>query len=165
VAIGLTVVEVALALLVAWVLTRSGVARHGSQSVDMQTGDVLILVALFTCLGLLVFVLAFWQWRLTGRDRVRVLLAGYLSLTVAFLGLCWYDVTGRTGGLAGGPSALRRVVEQTVASGLTLGALLAGMSALAAVLWAARTSLKRLASDGIVPEGPDDLRRAKGTRK
>ena len=166
VVVGLTVAEVALALLVAWLLTRSGVARHGSQSVDMQTGDVLIQVALLACLGLLVFVLGFWQWRLTGRDRVRVLLAGYLSLLLAFLGLCWYDVIGRTAGLAGGSSPLRRVVEQTVASSLTLGALLAGMSALAVILWAARKSLKQFASDGIVPsEASGDPRRVKGTEK
>ncbi len=155
-AIALSVAEVALALLVAWLLTRSGVPRHASRSVDMGAADVFILVALLSCLGLFVFVLAFWQWRLAGRDRVRMLLAGYLSLTVAFLGLCWYDVSVRSGELPGAPTALRRVVEQTVASGLTLGALLAGLCALAVVLRAARKSLKPATPSDIVEGGPGD---------
>ncbi|MBM4040586.1 MAG: hypothetical protein FJ290_18935 [Planctomycetes bacterium] len=161
--IGLSVAEVALALLVAWLLTRSGVPRHASRSVDVGAGDVFILVALLSCLGLFVFVLAFWQWRLAGRDRVRVLLACYLSLAMAFLGLCWYDVSVQSGELAGAPTTVRRVIEQTAASGLTLGALLAGLSALAVILRAARKSLKPATPGDIVGEGSGDPSRGRET--
>jgi len=81
---------------------------------------------------------------------VRVLLACYLSLLMAFLGLCWYDVSVRMGELPGAAPTSRRVLEQTVASGLTLGSLLAGLSALAVILRAARKSLKPTTSGGIV---------------
>ena len=161
--IGLTAAEVALALLVAWLLTRSGVPRHASQSVDVRAGDIFILVSLLVCLGLFVFVLAFWQWRLTGRDRVRVLLAGSVSLVMAFLGLCWYDVSVRTGELMHAPTTVRRVIEQTAASSLTLASLVAGLSALVVTLWAARKSLNPATPGGIVRGGPGDPCRGRET--
>ncbi|HUT32766.1 MAG TPA: hypothetical protein VNE39_04725 [Planctomycetota bacterium] len=166
--IGVAAAEVAVALLLAWLLTRSGVPRHASQSAGLGLADALILVALLACLGLFVFVLAFWQWRLRGRDRVRVLLASHLSLTMAFLGLCWYDVSVRTGELSGGPgggTTLERVIEQTMASGLTLASLLAGLSALAAILWLARRALNATTPDGIVVEGSGNSSCVRGTAK
>ena len=159
VVVGLTVGEVALALLVAWLLTRSELPRHASRSVHMGAGDVFTLVAMLACLGLLVFVLAFWQWRLRGRDRVRILLAGYLSLLGTFCGLCWYDASVRAmelPAMQASPTTVQRVIEQTAASGLALASLVAGLTALAAILRLARRSLNPIAPGGIVDGEPQE---------
>lgn len=153
VVLSLTAAEIVLAFLLAWVLVNSGVPRHASQSPDIRPGDLAILLALLGCLALHVFVLAVWQWRLRGRDRVRILLACYMSQALAFCGLCWYDVSVRTAELVGAaePRALLcRVVEQTAAAGLTLGSLLVGLVALMVILRLARRSLNRVAPDVIV---------------
>lgn len=152
-AAALAAAEVALALAVAWVLVGSGAARHGSLSVEVEAGDLFILVAGLGSLGLMAFVLAFWQWRLRGRDRARLLVAGHASLVLAFCGLCWYDVAEATALARGGPAAgttVRQVVELTAASSLSLAALLGGLIAFAAILWAARRALKQAAASGIV---------------
>ena len=165
VAVGLTVAEVALALLLAWLLAPSGVPRHASLSAQLKAADAFILVATLACLGLLVFVLAVWQWRLRGRDRVRLLLTGYLSLMLSFFGLCWYDVSARSGELPGGPSPLKRVIEQTAAAGVTLGSLVVGMAFVVVFLWLARRSLNHDAPDAIVREASHDPKHLKGTGK
>ncbi len=166
--LALTVAEVAMALLVAWVLVGSNVPRHASLSAHMRAVDVLILVSLLVCLGLMVAVLALGQWRLGGRDRVRILVAGHVSLLLAFCGLCWYDVTEATARAGGGTpplSPMRQVFEQTAASSLTLAALLGGLLAFLAVLWTARRSLKQAVAGGIVAGDSHDSGHLKGTEK
>ncbi len=167
VAIGLTVAEVALALLLAWLVARSGVPRHASLSAHLGAADTFVLVAVLACLGLMAFVLAFWQWRLRGRDRVRLLLTGYVSLALSFCGLCWYDVSQRSRELEGAPSPLTLVREQTAAAALTLGALVAGMALVVVFLWLARRALNRAALDGIVRKDSHDPRpgQVRGTGK
>ncbi len=168
VVIALTVAEVAMALLVAWALVGSNVPRHASLSAHMQAADAFILATLLACLGLMVFVLALWQWRLGGSDRVRILVAGHVSLLLAFCGLCWYDVTEATVRAGGGQptlTPLRQVIEQTAASSLTLAALLAGLLAFLAVLWSARRSLKQAAAGGIVAGDSHDSSHVKGIAK
>ena len=151
--LGLTAAEVAVALLLAWLLTRSGIARHASRSAGLAAGNVLILVSALSCLAVMVFVLGVWQWRLRGRDRVRLLLASYLAMMISFFGLCWFDVSVRSAEFppAGSAvSALSRAAERTVAAGVALGSLLAGLVAVAVSLWAARRALNPSAPGPIV---------------
>jgi hypothetical protein len=132
-------------------LARSDFARHASRRVGLGAGDVCILASMEACLVLFVVVLAFWQWRLSGRARVRLLIAMYASLTVAFCGFCWHDITLAAQDLPRGPdapSAYERVVEQTLAVGVTMGALVVGLAAVAAVLWLERRSLNPQAERG-----------------
>jgi len=141
VVVGVTIAEVALAGLLVWVLLRSGFASAASRSANFDAGSVVVLVPVLGCLALFVFVLAVWQWRLSGRARVRLLLTIYLSLLLSFCGFCWFDVSAQTIALASGPqapSAAQRIVEQTAAMGLTIGALMVGLAVVAAVLWLER---------------------------
>lgn len=166
--IALTAAEVGMALLVAWTLMRSNVPRHASLSAHVQAGDLLIMVALLACLGIMVFVLGAWQWRLRGRDRVRLLVASHLSLFLAFCGLCWYDVTEATALAGGGPApqtTVGQVVELTAASSLTLAALLAGLVAFVVILWRAGRSLKQAAAGGIVTGECSDSAHVRGISK
>jgi hypothetical protein len=119
----------------------------------MQAGDAFILGAALGCLAVVAFVLAVWQWRLGGRDRVRLLLTGYLMLVGAFSGLCWFDISLRSAELPAGPQApsvFWRVIERSVAVALTLGSLFFGLAFFLVFLWLARRSLKRTAVNGIV---------------
>jgi hypothetical protein len=92
----LTVAEAAFALLLAWLLIRPGFAEHASTSARVGTAGVLMVAPLIGSLAFFVFVLAFWQWRLSGRGRVRLLVAIHLSLVLSFCGLCWRDVSDAT---------------------------------------------------------------------
>jgi hypothetical protein len=144
VAVALSVAEVALALLLMWPLLRSDFARQATRSIRFAAGPALVLVAMGACVALFVFVLAYWQWRLSGRARVRLLLAIYLSLLFSFCGLCWHDVSVRTAELArGAQEPVRRVIEQTAAASVAIGSLLVGLAAVTAVLWVERRSLNR----------------------
>lgn len=152
-AIGTSAVQVALALLVGWLVCRSGIARFASSSADLGAGDVLILASALACLAVLVYVLAVAQWRLRGRDRVRLLLTGYLTLMMSFSGLCWFDVSIRSTELAAksdGMSALGRVIERTAAASLALGSLFVGLTFVAVFLWLGRRALNPAAPDAIV---------------
>jgi len=153
VAVGTSVVEIALALLVGWLVYRSGIARFASSSADLGAGDVLILASALGCLAVLVYVLGAAQWRLRGRDRVRLLLTGYLTLMMSFFGLCWFDVSMRSAELPAkgeGVSALGRVIERTAAASLALGSLLVGLIFVAMFLWLGRRALNPAARDAIV---------------
>jgi len=149
VAMGLTAAEVALALLLAWLLTRSDLVHHASRAAELVAGDMLVLVSALGCIAVMAFVLAVWQWRLRGRDRVRLLLACYLALMMSFCGLCWFDVSVRSATLpevGEATSALARAIEQMAATTLTLGSLLAGLVAVIACLWAARRAMSQRAA-------------------
>jgi hypothetical protein len=137
--------EIALAALIGWFLVRSDFALRVSDSTQLGAGAVFILAAMLTCLALVVFVLAWWQRRLSGAGRVRVFLAAHLSLVVCFCGFCWHDVavasaTVPQGVVLDSPAA---VLERTVAAGLTMGSLLAGLAAITVVLCLERRVLKR----------------------
>jgi len=139
--VALSVAEATLALLFAWALARSSFARHASLSARTQPEDVLVLAAAGGCLALFVFVLGFWQWRLSGRARMRFLLVVFLSLVVAFCSFCWYDVSVRVAELNrqhGTPSARAELREQTAAVLLTIGALVLGLIGVIVVLWLER---------------------------
>ena len=135
---GLTAGEVALALLLTWLLFRSDFALHASRSMRLGAGDLFVLLAMAVCLAIFVFVLVYWQWRLSGRARVRLLLAMFLSLLWSFCGFCWHDVSLRmadpelTRGAT--PDAVRQVFERTAAVSVTIGALVAGLVAVIVVL-------------------------------
>jgi len=151
--VGLTVAELTLALLLAWLLFRSDFARHASLSVRLGAGDLFVLVAMGACLALFIFVLGFWQWRLRARARVRLLLAIFLSLLLSFCGFCWHDVslgTAEQAEGAGAPAPMAQVIEQTAAVTVTLGALLVGLIAVVGVLWLERRSLNHRGQGGIV---------------
>ncbi|MBM4035173.1 MAG: hypothetical protein FJ291_25810 [Planctomycetes bacterium] len=151
--IGLAAAEVALAALVGWLLVRSGVCQWGSRSAQPQAGDAFILGSALGCLALVAFVLGAWQWRLGGRDRVRLLLTGYLMLVGAFAGLCWFDISMRGAKLPPGPQApseLWRTIERSAAAALALGSLFLGVAFVLLFLWLARRSLKRAAENGIL---------------
>ena len=142
----LTVVEIAVALLLAWLLYRSGFATHASTSVDLGAGEWFVLGAMWASLGLFVFVLAFWQWKLEGRSRFRVLLVLFVSLLWALCGLCWHDVGARTAELSGGASTqaqLAQLREQTVAATVTMLSVAVGVVGLIVVLWLDRRARAR----------------------
>ena len=139
----LTAAEVAFALLLAWLVLRTKLVSHAAASGRFGAPELLVLLAMGVCLTIFVFVLAFRQWRLSPRGRVRLLLAIYLSLLLSFCGVAWYDVTVATAPLPGAPSLHHRVVVQSAAALLSIGALLAGMVAVTAVLCLERRSLNR----------------------
>ena len=146
-ATALTVAQIALAVLIGWFLVRSDFVLRVSDSPRLGAGGILIMAAMLSCLALVVFVLGYWQRRLTGAGRVRVLLASHLSLVVCFCGFCWHDVvvasaTVPQGAVLDSPAA---VLERTVAAGLTMGSLLAGLAAITVVLCLERRALKRRA--------------------
>jgi len=134
--LALTVGEVAFALLLTWLLFRSGFVKHASVRVGLGAGEVFVVIAMGFCLAFFVFLLAFWQWRLSGRTRFRLVLAIYLSLLWSFCGLCWHDVTLRTADLAGPMArpALEQLREETLAVVTTMGGLLLGMIAVVIIL-------------------------------
>ena len=134
--LALTVGEVALALLLTWLLFRSRFVKHASVRVGLGAGEVFVVIAMGFCLAFFVFLLAFWQWRLSGRARFRLVLAIYLSLLWSFCGLCWHDVTLRTADLAGPTArpALEQLREETLAVATTMGGLLLGMIAVVTIL-------------------------------
>jgi len=139
--VALSVAEAALADLFAWALVRSDFVRHASLSARVQAADRLVLAAAGGCLALFVFVLAFWQWRLSGRARLRLLLVIYVSLVVAFCSFCWYDVSLRVGELnrkLGATSAMAELREQTAAVLLSIAALVLGLAGVTVVLWLER---------------------------
>jgi len=141
VVVALTIAEVALALLLTWLLFRSDVAKHASRSIRLGAADLLVLSAMAACLAVYVFVLLVWQWRLSGRARVRLLLVMFVSMLWSFCGLCWHDVSLRAAELARGPAAptaLEQIREQTAAVAVTMGALLVGLVVVIAVIWVAR---------------------------
>lgn len=146
VVIVLTVAEVAVALLLAWLLYRLGFATHASTSMDLGAGEWFVLGAMWACLGMFVFVLAFWQWKLDGRGRFRVLLVLFVSLLWAFCGLCWHDVGVRTAELSGGGSTraqLAQLREQTAAAMVTMLSVAFGVVGLIVVLWLDRRARAR----------------------
>lgn len=138
--LALTAGEVGLAGLITWVLFRSRFAQHASMGVGLGAGEWFVLVAMGLCLAFFVFLLAFWQWRLSARGRFRLLLALFVSLLWAFCGLCWHDITVAMARLLG-PGArppLEQLREQSLAVGVTMAALVVGMVAVVAVLVAER---------------------------
>ena len=144
-ATALAVAEIALAVLIGWFLVRSDFVLRVSDSPRLGAGGTFILAAMLSCLALVVFVLGYWQRRLSGAGRVRVFLAAHLSLVVCFCGFCWHDVavasaTVPQGVVLESPAA---VLERTAAAGLTMGSLLAGLLAITVVLCLERRALKR----------------------
>lgn len=155
--VGLTAFEVALVLLLTWLFFRSDFAQHASRSASLTVGDWLVMAALGTCLALFVFVLVFWQWRLSGRGRLRVLAVCFVSLLWSFCGFCWYDITRAAqelGGGAEGPSVSQRIAERTAAVGVSVGALAVGLAAVVAVLWLERRPLNRQGAGGKLRKEP-----------
>ena len=137
VVLGITVGEMALTLLLTWLLFQSNFALHASHSMQFEAGDVFVLVAVGVCLALFAFVLVYWQWRLSGRARVRLLLVMFLSLLWSFCGFCWHDVSLKAAEMAGGGGAAlvrKQLFEQTAAVSVTLGALVLGLVGVIAVL-------------------------------
>jgi hypothetical protein len=150
--------EVALALLLTWLLFRSDFARHAGESIRLAAGDYLILIAMAACLAFFVFLLVFWQWRLSARGRWRLLLAMFLSLLWSFCGYCWHDISLATADLVGphGRTAYQRVVEETMAVSVAIGALVAGMMAVIVILWLERRALNSQGAGAIVEDDTQD---------
>lgn len=118
-------------------LVGTGFARHASRSIQFKAGDVFVLASMLGTLGLLAFILAAWQWRLTARSRLRLLLVCFVSLVWCFSCLCWYDVTLAEKGLpleSGAPSPLTVHLTQTAAALLAMGALVGGLIGVVIVL-------------------------------
>ena len=134
--VALTVGEVGLALLLTWLLFSSNFAKHASDSIGLGAGDTFVLIAMGVCLAFFVFLLVFWQWRLSGRGRARLLVATFLSLLWSFCGLCWRDMSLRTAEVlgVGARPALEQIREETWAVSVTIGALVLGMLAVIAIL-------------------------------
>ena len=149
--VGITVAEIALVGLVAWVLFSTGFAEHASRSIRMGGGDAFVTASMLGPLALMAFVLAYWQWRLSGRARLRLLLVCFASLVWSFCSLCWYDVLRATKGLPLRAEALEPQAELwrwTGAALLAMAALVAGLVGVAVVLWRDR------ARGGERPEPP-----------
>jgi len=156
VVIGLSAAEVALALLVAWLVLRLDVGAHARLRAGFGVGDVVAKVGVAACLGIFVFVIGVWQWRLAGRDRVRLLLTVFVSLAAAFYGLCWYDVALRTAEIGVGAEArstVQRIIELSVAETVLVSSLLVGLVAVTAEIWVAHRALNPPTRDGIVESG------------
>lgn len=134
---------VALCCLVAALAVRSGFARHATPSPGLGVGGLFVLASVLASLAFFAFVVAAWQWRLSARGSVRVLVATYLSLFVAFCGLCWHDVALAAARLPGAASALRQLRERTFAVMTTLGALAAGLVAVVVVVGVERRRVGR----------------------
>ncbi len=133
-AIAASALLVALCGLVAALFVRSNLTRHAATSAGLGAGGALVLVGALGSLAFFVFVLAGWQWRLSPRARHRILVAAYLSLFVAFCGLCWHDVGVAMARLPGAGPALRQLAERSAAVLVTLGALAFGLVAVVVVV-------------------------------
>lgn len=123
----------------------------------LGAGDVFVLAAMGGCLAFYVFLLAFWQWRLSARGRWRLLAAMFVSLLWSFCGLCWHDVSLRTAELSGlgARPALAQLGEETAAVSVTLGALVAGMVAVIVILVLERRRLNSRARGAIVSDNAE----------
>lgn len=148
-----------MALVVAWVVIRTRLARHASSSASLDAGGLFILVSLLACLALYLFVLVCWQWRLSARARFAVLACLFVSLVWTFCGLCWYDVVVRQAALAGPvvphalppghpppPSAMEQLTRRTAAAAVSMAALAAGLVGLTVILW--RDRRRRACQEG-----------------
>lgn len=154
--IGIAVVEIVLALLVAWVLLRTRDAGLYTPTGESAASGWLVLGAMLACLAFFVFTLACWQWRLSARARLRLLLVMFVSLAWAFCTLCWRDVARQTAALDNDPAlkAARAVseppltsqrslaIEQSAADAIATFALAAGLVGVTATLWLDRRSPK-----------------------
>ena len=132
--------------MLAWLLLRSGLPRHGNLAGRLGAAGVFVLAAMELGLLFLVFVLAAWQWRQSGRGRVRLLVAIYLSLLPCFCGLAWHEVCLAQAKLPAGlaaPSAMQQVAEQSAAVGVSMVSLLAGLVAVIVILRLERRGLNR----------------------
>jgi len=115
----------------------------------MQLGaaEFVLLIPMGIVLAFFVFLLAFWQWRVSARGRWRLLVVMFVSLFWSFCGLCWHDVSLKAHQL-GGPearTASQRIVEETAAASVAMGSLVLGMAAVAVILVLER---RRLHSQG-----------------
>jgi hypothetical protein len=135
-AVALSVGEGALALLLTWLLFRSDFAKHASVTVGLGAAELLVLGAMAFCLAFFVFLLAFWQWRLSGRARLRLLVVLFASLLWSFCGYCWHDVAAGTFDQVGPGSRppIEQLHEETAAVLVTIGALLVGLVAATIIL-------------------------------
>lgn len=137
----------ALALFITWLLFRGDFATHASERIRLGAADFLVLVPMGASLAFFAFLLVFWQWRLSPRGRWRLLLVLFVSLLWSFCGLCWHDASLATAA-RGGPApraATQRILEESVAASVAIGALILGMAAALAVLVLER---RRLNSHG-----------------
>ena len=143
----LTIGEAALALAITWLLFRGDFATHATSRIQLGAADAAVLIPMGIALAFFVFLLAFWQWRVSARGRWRLLLAMFVSLLWSFCGLCWHDVSLRAAELGGGTphTAYQRIAEETAAVSVAIGALVAGMAAVLVILVLER---RRLNSQG-----------------
>ena len=143
----LTIGEAALALVITWLLFRGDFATHATSRIQLGAADAVVLIPMGIALAFFVFLLAFWQWRISARGRWRLLVVMFVSLLWSFCGLCWHDVSLKAHQL-GGPaarSASQRLVEETAAASVAICALVAGMAAVLVILVFER---RRLNSQG-----------------
>jgi hypothetical protein len=138
------VFEVLLVLLVAWATLASKPGAHARGPGDSGVGNVLVVISVGVCLVLFLAVLVYWQWRQRPVGRVRLLLAMFVSLVWSLCGLAWYDTSRAVRHLepATGAAGTREwLMEATLASGISLSALIAGLAAVVAILVVERRAL------------------------
>ncbi|NQT52995.1 hypothetical protein HQ576_13140 [bacterium] len=136
--IAIAAAEVVMALLTAWVLVSTQVARHASSRSVLTATDGFILGSMLSCLALFIFVLACWQWRLSPAARSRLLVCVFVSLAWSFGGLCWYDVSVQSVALTARgmrPPAMQQLTERTVAAAMSMAALALGLAAVTTILF------------------------------